>query len=266
MYKFCVALFCLLFATILSAQTEIKLDKIVKKDYNVLDVNIKKISDKEVEFSFPNEDILVTLDLAKVAKITFKSGRTEVYNVQEQESVTNSNSKAKLIFTTIQPNSIAVLPIPFMNTEKMRTSEEMSKTAQNDLYSKLLEKSSNIYPITIQDIRITNNLLKKSGIELSDIDQTPIEDLQKILGVDNILACKVNYTMTVSNDVVITGDDDFFSTISVEDKTFDYNIYFDLYKNNTKTYSKTRKPFFSFQDSWLDAANYLLKRSPIYND
>ena len=43
MYKFCVALFCLLFATILSAQTEIKLDKIVKKDYNVLDVNIKNI-------------------------------------------------------------------------------------------------------------------------------------------------------------------------------------------------------------------------------
>ena len=72
-----------------------------------MDVNIKKISDKEVEFSFPNEDILVTLDLAKVAKITFKSGRTEVYNVQEQESVTNSNSKAKR-FVKIRYSTILV--------------------------------------------------------------------------------------------------------------------------------------------------------------
>lgn len=150
MYKFCVVLFCLLFATILSAQTEIKLDKIVKKDYNVLDVNIKKISDKEVEFSFPNEDILVTLDLMKVAKITFKSGRTEVYNVQEQESVTNSNSKAKLIFTTIQPNSIAVLPIPFMNTEKMRTSDRnvknSTKRSLQQIIGKVFKYLSNYNP------------------------------------------------------------------------------------------------------------------------
>ncbi|MBK9584087.1 MAG: hypothetical protein IPO48_20015 [Saprospiraceae bacterium] len=72
--------------------------------------------------------------------------------------------------------------------------------------------------------------------------------------------------MTVSNDVVITGDDDFSPRFQVEDKTFDYNIYFDLYKITQKPTQKHENHFSVFKILKLDAANYLLKRSPIYND
>jgi hypothetical protein len=78
----------------------------------------------------------------------------------------------------------------------MESSEEMAKFAQNDIYSKLIDKSSNIFPLTIQDLRDTNSLLHKAGINYKNIDETPIADLHEILGVDNIIAAKVTYTLT----------------------------------------------------------------------
>ena len=43
-----------------------------------------------------------------------------------------------------------------------------------------------------------------------------------------------------------------------------YTVYFDMYKNTSKIYSQTRKPFLAIKDSWMDSITYLLKRSPIY--
>jgi hypothetical protein len=264
--KIFIKTLCLiLIATNISlAQTDGKLDKIVKKNYEVLDVNIKKITEKEVEYSFPNEDLVTSLDLSKVAKITFKSGRTQEFTVNEQAQYSESPEKKSYTFTPVKPNTIAVLLVPFLNTENQRSSAEMAKIAQNDIYNRLMDKTSNIFPLQVQDIRMTNSLLKKSGIDYTVIDEIPIEDLSNILGVDHVLACKVNYTMSVTSGTYVIGDDDFFSTISEEDKTFAYTIYFDMYKKNVKVYSKTRQPFFNMQDSWIDSVNYLLKRSPIY--
>ena len=75
----------------------------------------------------------------------------------------------------------------------------MSRLAQNDMYNKLLDKSANIAPLTVQDLRITNSLLSKAGITSQNIDQTPIEDLEKILGVDNIVAAKISFTVSESS-------------------------------------------------------------------
>ena len=264
--KIIIKTLCLFFvaSNFLFAQNGDKLDKIVKKNYEVLDVNIKRITEKEVEYSFPNEDLVTSLDLSKVAKITYKSGRTQEFTVSEQELMTASPEKKSYTFIPIKPNTIAVLLVPFLNTENQRSSAEMAKIAQNDIYNRLIDKTSNIFPLQVQDIRTTNSLLKKSGIDYTEIDEIPIEDLSNILGVDNVLACKVNYTMSITSGTYVIGDDDFFSTISEEDKSFAYTIYFDLYKKNVKIYSKTRQPFFNMQDSWIDSVNYLLKRSPIY--
>ena len=70
----------------------------------------------------------------------------------------------------------------------------MSKFAQDDVYSKLMAKSSNISPLTVQDLRVTNSLLHRAGINFKNIDETPTEELHKILGVDHIIAAKISYT------------------------------------------------------------------------
>lgn len=259
-----------------------KLDKIIKRDYQIIEGTIAKMSDKTVEYSLPGETLQISLDVSQIARIDFASGRSQTFDVSANTSASNTatsaNSGQSFAAAEMKPNTIAVLPVPYLNSGTLESSEEMAKFAQNDLYNKLLDKSSNLFPLTVQDLRVTNSLLHKAGIDYKNIDETPIEDLQRILGVDNIIATKVSYTITEgsiastynsgsakvsdNNKKVKTSD---VSTTSASTQTYyNYMVYFDMYKNGTKIYSQTRKPFLNVKDSWMDSVSYLLKRSPIY--
>ena len=257
-----------------------KLDRIIRKDYQIIDCTISKISDATVEYSLPNETLTISLDVAKIARIDFSSGRTQLFESNEPAE----NQANEVVEETIQAqgspkmntNMIAVLPIPYVNSETLASSEEMAKFAQNDIYNKLIDKSSNIFPLTVQDLRTTNSLLRKAGIDYKNIDEIPIDELEGILGVDNIIAAKVSYTMeenrtsnTYKSGETKYSDDktknqNYSSTSDQTEKQYKYNVYFDMYRNKEKIYTHTRQPFFTMKDSWMDAIQYLLKRSPIY--
>ena len=256
-----------------------KLDKIITKDYQVIECTISKISDKTVDYSMPNETMTIEIAVSKIARIDYASGRSQTFALAENtiESAPSSTNNASVNHdATFKTNTIAVLPVPFINSENMTDSEEMSKFAQNDIYNKLLDKSSNILPLTVQDLRTTNSLLRKAGIDYKNIDETPIDELHKILGVDNIVAAKVSYTVTqnqtstaytsqnakVSDNKVKANEATVANTNT--QLLFDYHVYFDMYKNNSKIYTQNRKPMFKIKDSWMDTVTYLLKRSPIY--
>ena len=260
-------------------QTDKKLDKIIKKDSQIIACTISEISDKIVIYSLPGESLKIDLEISKVARIDFASGRTQTFDDTTTENATAEKTSTSIVANAqIKTNIIAVLPVPFMNTESLQASAEMAKFAQNDLYNKLVAESVNIAPLTVQDLRTTNSLLHKAGIDYTNIDETPIEDLEKILGVDNIVATKVSYTTTTSTtstsynseNVKVSDNnkkakvDDFGVTNSNTDLSYNFVVYFDMYKNTTKIYSKTRTPFLYFKDSWIDSISYLLKRSPIY--
>ncbi|CAA9200166.1 hypothetical protein [Flavobacterium collinsii] len=259
-----------------------KLDKIIKRDYQIIECTVAKMSDKTVEYSLPGETVQISLDVSQIARIDFASGRSQTFDVSVNTAVSSTTSSANsgqtIATAEMKANTIAVLPVPYVNSGTLESSEEMAKFAQNDLYNKLLDKSSNLFPLTVQDLRVTNSLLHKAGIDYKNIDETPIEDLQRILGVDNIIATKVSYTITEgsiastynsgsakvsdNNKKVKTSD---ISTTSASTQTYyHYTVYFDMYKNGTKIYSETRKPFLNIKDSWMDSVSYLLKRSPIY--
>ncbi len=255
-----------------------KTDRIIRKDFVVIDCTITKMTDNFVEYSLPNETLVTELDLSKVGRIEFASGRIQTFDAApqgEQAEVVMENMGASPKMERKQ-NTIAVLPVPYVNSETMASSEEVAKFAQNDIYSKLIDKSSNIFPLTVQDLRTTNSLLRKAGIDYKNIDEIPIEELEDILGVDNIVAAKVSYTLTENrqsstyksgetkygNDK--TKNQNYSSTTDNIEKIYKYHVYFDMYRNGTKIYTQTRQPFFSMEDSWKDAVQYLLKRSPIY--
>lgn len=269
----------LLFVSVLSfAQGGKKLDKIIKRDYQIIECTIAKISDKTVDYSLPGETLQIELDVSQIARIDFASGRSQTFAVTATTPTNNDSAAQVVVSAEMKPNTIAVLPIPYINSGTLETSEEMAKFAQNDLYNKLLDKSANLFPLTVQDLRVTNSLLHKAGIDYKNIDETPIEDLQKILGVDNILAAKVSYTITegstastynsgsakVSDNNKKVKTSDISTTNSSNLTYYNYMVYFDMYKNGTKIYSQTRKPFLNIKDSWMDSITYLLKRSPIY--
>ncbi|QGK75110.1 hypothetical protein [Flavobacterium sp. SLB02] len=267
----------LMFITVFSfAQGVKKLDKIIKRDYQIIECTIAKMSDKTVEYSLPGETMQISLDVSQIARIDFASGRSQTFDVSENNAP--SGNSVQVTSSEMKPNTIAVLPVPYVNSGTMEESGEMAKFAQNDLYNKLLDKSANLFPLTVQDLRVTNSLLHKAGIDYKNIDETPIEDLQKILGVDNIIAAKVSFTLTEgstastyssgsakvsdNNKKVKTSD---VSTTNASNLTYyNYMVYFDMYKNGTKIYSQSRKPFLNIKDSWMDSITYLLKRSPIY--
>ena len=263
----------LLFSIGISAQTK-KLDKIITKDYQVIEGTISKMSDQSVEYSLPNETLVISIDVSKLARIDFANGRSQTFLTNENTQTQSDQIQSAVM----KENTIAVLPVPYVNSDNLSNSEEMSKFAQNDIYNKLIEKSSNIFPLTVQDLRTTNSLLHKAGIDYKTIDETPIADLHKILGTDNIIAAKVSYTTSenqtttgyssgnakVSNNNKKVKANE--STVSNTNSTtqYFYHVYFDMYKNNTKIYTQTREPFFKLKDSWMESVQYLLKRSPIY--
>jgi hypothetical protein len=256
-----------------------KLDKIITKDYQIIECTISKMSDKTVDYTLPKETMTIEIDIAKIARIDFASGRSQTFGTAESktDSASNSTNNASVIQEgTFKENTIAILPVPFVNSENMTNSEEMAKFAQNDIYNKLLDKSSNISPLTVQDLRITNSLLRKAGIDYKNIDETPIDELHKILGVDNIVAAKVSYTVTENqtttaytsqnakvNNNKIKGSEATVGNTNTQ-LLFAYHVYFDMYKNNSKIYTQSRKPMLKVKDSWMDTVTYLLKRSPIY--
>jgi hypothetical protein len=271
-------LMLVLFSATTFAQAK-KLDKIITKDYQVIECTISKVSDKTVDYSMPNETVTIEIDVSKIARIDFASGRSQTFAAAENTigSAPNSANNASVNqAATFKENTVAVLPVPFINSENMTDSEEMSKFAQNDIYNKLLDKSSNILPLTVQDLRTTNSLLRKAGIDHKNIDETPIDELHKILGVDNIVAAKVSYTVTQNqtstaytsqnakvNNNKVKGNEATVANTNTQ-LLFDYHVYFDMYKNNSKIYTQNRKPMFKIKDSWMDTVTYLLKRSPIY--
>jgi len=272
-----LVLLLLLSACVSFAQSGKKLDKIIKRDYQIIECTISKMSDKTVEYSLPGETMQISLDVSQIAKIDFASGRSQTFDVSPNTTTTTQNTQ-NIETAEMKHNTIAVLPVPYVNADNQQGSEDMAKFAQNDLYNKLLDKSANIFPLTVQDLRTTNSLLHKAGIDHNNIDETPIQDLEKILGVDNIVAAKVSYTIgtgttattynsgnaKVSNNNKKVTTNDISTTTANNQTYYYYTVYFDMYKNADKIYSQTRKPFLAVKDSWMESISYLLKRSPIY--
>ncbi len=61
---------------------------------------------------------------------------------------------------------------------------------QNETYIELLKKNTQLQT-SIQDVSLTNSILKEAGIELSNIKSISKKDLAEILGVDMVLSGEV---------------------------------------------------------------------------
>lgn len=270
-----------LLITISTFAQEKKSDRIIKKDYTVIECTISKMSDKTVEYSLPGESLVISVDVSQIAKIDFASGRSQTFDVNPSSAPVSQEATAtptpQEFQVAFRENTIAVLPVPYVNSVTMFSSEDMAKFAQNDIYSKLIAKSANIAPLTVQDLRTTNGLLHKAGIDYRNIDEIPAGELQSILGVDHILAVKISftekedYTSSTSTAGQVKADDNKVKggTVSTTTqqtlKTYYYTVYLDMYKSTDKIFTQSRKPIFNNKDSWIDAVTYLLKKSPIYS-
>ena len=128
---------------------------------------------------------------------------------------------------------------------------------------------SSITPITMQDTRTTNALLRKAGIGYKELDETTIEDLQKILGVEYLALSKVSCEVqgatksNTNNNKTFLGSSS--SSTSKQSYTYKYVVVLEIYKGSEKIYNESRIPMGQQEDSWKAAYKYMLKRTPIYH-
>ncbi|MEP6928514.1 MAG: hypothetical protein ABI850_00830, partial [Flavobacterium sp.] len=64
-----------------------KLDKIIKRDYQIIECTIAKMSDKTVEYSLPGETLQISLDVSQIARIDFSSGRSQTFDISAASNV-----------------------------------------------------------------------------------------------------------------------------------------------------------------------------------
>jgi hypothetical protein len=143
--------------------------------------------------------------------------------------------------------------------------------AQSRIYDFLQDDMSSIAPITLQDTRTSNALLRKSGIGYKELDETTIEDLQKIVGSEYLVLSKVSCEVQgalKSNTNSAGTEKSLFkssSTTTKQNYTYKYVVVLEIYKGKEKIYNESRIPMGQQEDSWKAAYKYMLKRTPIYH-
>ncbi|MBC7651726.1 MAG: hypothetical protein H7101_08255 [Deinococcales bacterium] len=79
--------------------------------------------------------------------------------------------------------------------------KKLSKDLQNEMFTFLFRKREN-YSVDFQDTDKTNTILRKAGL-YNKIDETSIDALAKILGVDAVIKCSYTYEKTSSEGAAI---------------------------------------------------------------
>ncbi len=123
--------------------------------------------------------------------------------IYESEALKLSIAKHKLV---------AILPFeagisykrPPKNFDAAQNKEDEKKLAndlQNEMFTYLLRKQSN-YTVNFQDPDKTNTILRKAGL-FDKINETGIDSLAKLLGVDAVIKCSYSYEKTSSDGAAI---------------------------------------------------------------
>jgi preprotein translocase subunit YajC/TolB-like protein len=257
------------------AQSADKNDVILKLSGDELTGKVLKIGDDTVEFSYAGETLTYTIKKSEIMKITFASGRIEVFNKQAVTAGgNNAGSSGKGL--EAHHNKVAILPFSFVR-DGQATDETIGEEVQNECYS-YMNKHAGIY--TILDPRTTNAVLIKAGINRENIKGYTMEDLCNILGVEYVVEGTVSMNKTTqTTSQSNSGSVSTKSNDKNNNRKGQYNDYSSgTTRQNYQTklllsivndkgnnvYSQDRTSFWSTQDAYKNTLEYLLKRSPLY--
>ncbi len=259
------------------SQQAAKNDVLLKLNGEELAGKVLKINENNVEFSYAGETLTYMIKKDDIMKITFSSGRIEIFNkpALPSESKNQPVSDNKM---TGQPasledhhNKVAILPFSFIK-DGQTTADAMTEKVQTEGYE-LLNKHAGVY--TILNPRTTNALLLKAGINNDNIKGYTMDDLCNILGVEYVIDCmvsvdKTTQTVVQSNSGQIkekNEKDKKFNTYTYGTATQNYktNLTLSIYNDKGNTvYSKDRNSFWNTEDAYKNTLEYLLKHSPLY--
>lgn len=270
--------------TLLIAQTDAKTDVILKLNGEELAGKVMEITDDEVKFTYKGESLMYKIKKSDILKITYGSGRIEMYTKPPLPSEAGSAAPAKSMSgpgLADHHNKVAILPYAFLKDGE-NASDDISFKVQSETFA-FLSKHAGV--MSIVDPRTSNALLIKAGINKETIKGYTMEDLCNILGVeyviDGIVAVnkgnQTNYSSGNSNTTFSSSNNNknnqykskeksSGSAITTSTQNYETSLTLSIYNDKgTSVYSQERRSFWNTQDAYKPTLEYLLKRCPLYS-
>ncbi|WP_119079364.1 hypothetical protein [Chitinophaga alhagiae] len=266
----CLALLVVTLCTF--AQSVPQHDVVLKLNGGELTGKVVKISDNDVDFVYANETLIYNIKKADIMKITFGSGRIEVFN-KPPEPAGNQQAQGGPGLEE-HHNKVAVLPFTFVR-DGQPSDDAVSEEVQNECFA-YMNKHAGVF--TILNPRTTNALLIKAGVTKTNIKGYTMEDLCGILGVEYVVDGMVSMNKTTqttyqsntgsSSSKNDNNKDRRYNSSSYGTATQNYQTKLNLAIYNDKganVYEQDRTSFWNTQDAYKSTLEYLLKRSPLYS-
>lgn len=278
MKHFSKLLICLLLSFQAFAQAP-KNDIILQVNGDELTGKVTEITDDAVKFVYAGETLNYTIKKADIIKITYGSGRIEVYNKPSLSSARGNQAPASGGGSngdlSDHHNKIAVLPFAFIR-DGNKAADELSNIVQAACYS-YLSKHAGV--LTVLDTRNTNAKLLKAGVNSSNIDSYTMDDICNILGVEFLVDGTVQLNKVSQQNLASSTYSDkskntrtdskstgYASSSSTNYENYETTINVEIYNDKgNNMFSQSRKSFFKTQDAYQNALEYVLKRSPLYS-
>lgn len=272
MKKLLVNLVLIMGALISFAQQPATNDVILKLDGEELAGKVLKINDSDVEFTYAGETLVYNIKKADIMKITFSSGRIQIFNKQAPAgnpppAVANGGLEA-------HHNKVAVLPFTFIR-DGQPADDAISEQVQNECYT-YMSKHAGVF--TILNPRTTNAMLLKAGINRETVKGYTMEDICGVLGVEYVVDGIVNMNKTTQTTYQSNsgtskskdGDDKDrkynSSSYGTATQNFQTKLSLAIYNDKgASVYDQDRTSFFNTQDAYKNTLEYLLKRTPLYS-
>ena len=257
-----------------------KNDVILKLNGDELVGKVLKVNDNSVEFAYAGETLSYTIRNEDILKITFASGRVQVFNKQPLPSEAKTQATAPAQNSATSPeerrNKVAILPFTFVS-DGQATDDVISEQVQNECYA-FLNKHAGIYKII--DPATTNAQLIKAGITKENIKGYTMDDICNMLGVEYVVKGAVTVNKTTQTNYQSTSGssttkdnsknndkkkETSTSTYGTTTQNYQTNLSLSIHNDKgSNVYNQNRTSFWNTQDAYKSTLEYLLKRSPLY--
>ncbi|AEA42141.1 hypothetical protein [Fluviicola taffensis] len=267
-------LFAIQMTSVSFGQLTQKNDVILKTSGDELTGKIQEIGDTEIKFVYAGETLVYSIKKSDIAKITFASGRIEMFNSPKSNSA-KADSIAKSGLEAHQ-NKIAILPFSYL-VNKQDAGQEMTYKVQNEVFNIMNQHSGYM---TVQPTSTTNALLLKAGITGANVRSFTMGEICNVLGVEYVIQGTITQDLTsvssstsgstTYNTKGNTSSNRSVGTVSgasssYSSQNYTTNVTMAIYTDKGETiFSQDHQSFWSSDDAYKTTLNYLLKRTPIY--
>ena len=254
------------FATMTYAQGA---DVITKTNGEVAKGKVSEITESAIKFTYDGETLVYTINKSDIRKITYASGRTEIFNDSQPTAPVSHKNK------------IAILPFSYL-IDKHDAGEAMTYQVQQETFA-FLKKNAPGYEV--QDPTTSNALLAKSGVDNNSLRGFTMAELCNILGVEYIISGSIRQDLVRTNNYQygnssydnksrenVSGTNktnsgtNYSSSSGTTTPSYQTNMTMNVFKDDgSNLFNQSHNSFWATTNAYVVTLHFLLKKTPFYH-